>query len=198
MAAEQECLRSIEALSRTKQVAFALLVLERMLPSLVNFAKDTGFNDSSYVRGREAAWAALQGAGGESFLADLCLKSAPDTEAYSHELTSYALNAALAMGEVLEFVSDGQIRHMGTLLGLATDSLDLFASNSSSPSAYTSERDQEIAVRPLLEREHRRQQDDIRFLAGLPDHFSQETIQALRARADTQAPLVPRLRQQAG
>jgi len=37
---------------------FGLLLFERMLPSLIAFSKDTGFDHSCYLRAKDAAWSA--------------------------------------------------------------------------------------------------------------------------------------------
>jgi uncharacterized protein YjaG (DUF416 family) len=105
----------ISSLSAKKQLAFALLLFERMLPSLIAFSKGTGFDDSCYLRARDAGWSALQNGGPiDQALNQACLSSAPDTEGFSHELTSYALDAALAMSDIAEFTLDNNPDHITT------------------------------------------------------------------------------------
>jgi uncharacterized protein YjaG (DUF416 family) len=96
---KEKSLISIASLSPKKQLAFALLVFERMLPSLVAFSKGTGFDDSCYLQAKDAAWAALENAPVDESLNVECRRGAPDTEEYRHELTSFALDAALAMSD---------------------------------------------------------------------------------------------------
>src|SRR5271163_4556386 len=103
---------SVATLSRKKQLAFVLLVFERMLPSLVAFSKDTGFDDSCYLHAKDAAWAALENAPVDQSLNGACRRGAPDTEEYGHELTSFALDAALAIIDIMEFVQDGCADHI--------------------------------------------------------------------------------------
>lgn len=62
MTGEEKSLVPLTTLSPKKQLAFALLVFERMLPGLIAFSKDTGFDDSCYLQAKDAAWAALQNA----------------------------------------------------------------------------------------------------------------------------------------
>src|SRR5258708_28812672 len=95
----EKALISVLTLSPKKQLAFALLLFERMLPSLIAFSKDTGFDDSCYLRAKDAAWSALQNGGGDQALNEACITSAPDTEECSHQLTYYPLNAALAISD---------------------------------------------------------------------------------------------------
>lgn len=181
---------SVATLSPKKQLAFGLLVLDRMLPSLVAFSMDTGFEDSCFLRAKEAAWAALEYQDLGHALNKDCVETAPDTEKFSHELTSYALNAALAVREIVEFTSDGCMDHITHLCALAGDSIYLYLSGLEESVASSSEEDTRIADHPMMQRERRREDEDIRFLSGLPDEFSNETISALRARASTQAPLL--------
>ncbi len=113
---------SIATLSRKKQLAFALLIFNRMLPSLIAFSKDTGFDDSCYLQAKDAAWATLQNGPVDRSLSEACLRGAPDTENYSHDLISYALNAALAMNDITEFTQDGCADHIKSVSTLAGDS----------------------------------------------------------------------------
>ena len=184
-------LASITSLSLKKQLAFALLVFERMLPSLTAFSKDTGFDDSCYLQGKDAAWAALRDGDIEPSLNEACLRGAPDTENFSHELTSYALNAALAMSDILEFILDGRAQHIAYILTLATDSVDFYVGALDPSAVYTPELERRIAAHPLMRQEMCRQEEDIKFLSNLPDQFDEAAISALRARANNQAPLLP-------
>jgi uncharacterized protein len=191
MIGEEQSLVSVATLSPKKQLAFALLVFERMLPSLVAFSKGTGFDDSCYLQAKDAAWAVLQDGAVDQALNQACLRSAPDTEEFSHELTSYALNAALAMSDILEFTLDERADHIAYIQTLVRDSLHLYLS-SLEPSVVSSpEKDRRIASHPLMQHEQRQQEEDVKFLSQLPDQFGKETVSALRARASTQTPLLP-------
>ena len=127
MLGEENPLTSLAALSRKKQLAFALLVFERLLPSLIAFSKDTGFDNSCCLQARDAAWDALQnGVDGALIRSsnEACLKNAPDTEDFSHELTSSALKAVLAVSDILEFALDGPTDRIAHVSTLARDSVD--------------------------------------------------------------------------
>jgi hypothetical protein len=191
MISEEPSLVPVAAFSPKKQLAFALLVFERMLPSLIAFSKGTGFDDTSYLRARDAAWAALQNGPVDQSLNQAYLGSAPDTEEFSHELTSQALNAALAMRNILEFTLDERVDHIADILMLARDSLHLYLSSLEPSVVSTPEEDRWIASHPLVQQEQSREQEDVKFLSELPDHFDKNTISALRARASAQPPLLP-------
>jgi hypothetical protein len=181
----------VATLSRKKQLAFALLVFERMLPSLVAFSKDTGFDGSCYLQAKDAAWALLRNGPMVRSLSEVCLRGAPDTENYSHELTSYALNAALAMNDIMEFTQDGCADHITRVSTLARDSVYLYLSSLENSVVSSPEENSRIAADPLMQKEYRREEEDIKFLASLPEQFNEETILSLRARAGTQVPLLP-------
>jgi uncharacterized protein YjaG (DUF416 family) len=190
MIGEEKSVVSIASLSPKKQLAFALLVFERMLPSLIAFSKDTGFDDSCYLRAKDAAWTALQDGAVDQALNQECIRSAPDTETFSHELTSYALNAALAISDIAEFTLDNRMDHVAYVSTLARDSVDLYLNSLESSVVSSPEQDSKIASHPLMQQEQRREEEDIKFLSGLPDRFDNDAILALRARANTQATLL--------
>ena len=191
MVGEEKLVVSLTGLSHQKQLAFALLVFERMLPALIAFSKDTGFNDSCFLRARDAAWAALRTGEIDGALNEAYLSSAPDTEDFSHELTSHVLNAALAMSDIMEFTLDGRTDHIANVSRLARDSVDLYL-GSLEPSIMSSpEKDERIAVHPLMQLEESRELEDIKFLSTLPDSFDERTISALKTRATTQGPMLP-------
>ena len=185
---------SLAALSKRAQGAFALLIFERMLPSLSAFSTDANFDASCYLRARHAVWAALEGIQLDRELTENCIRNAPDTEDFSHELTSYALNAALAMSDIAEFVLDGRTDHIDSVMSLARDSLSLYLSSLEPSIVSSPEENSRIASHPLMQQEQRQEEEDIRFLSELPDQFDFGTISALRARASNQAPLLPRSR----
>lgn len=191
MIGEEESPVSITGLSPKKQLAFALLVFERMLPSLIAFSKDTGFDDSCYLHAKDAAWAALENAPVDQSLNGACRRGAPDTEEYCHELTSFALDAALAMSDIMEFAQDGGTDHITSVSTRAGESVYLYLNGLDDSVVTAPEKVGQFAFHPLMQEEHRREEADIRFLANLPEQFNDKTIQSLRARADTQAPLLP-------
>lgn len=188
---EESNLAFLNSLSQKKQLAFALLAFERMLPSLIAFSTDTGFDDSCYLQARDSAWAILRGRNVDRSLNEVCLSNAPDTEAFTHPLTSYALNAALAISDILEFTLDGRVDHIAYVSTLAMDSVHLYLSSLSSSVISSFKEDRRIADHPLMRQEARAQEEDIKFLAGLSDAFDIGTVSELRTRASSHAPLLP-------
>ena len=191
---QESILDSLKASTPRKQLAFALLVFERMLPSLLVFSKDTGRDDSCFLQAKDSGWHALQERQEQSVyesLKDSCLENTPDTEAFSHDLTSDALNAALVMVDIMEFILDGRVDHIAAILRLATDSVSLYLSNLDTLIVSSPQGDDWIAAHPIMQQEIHREEEDIIFLACLPDEFDSRTISALRARATSQPPVRP-------
>jgi Protein of unknown function (DUF416) len=86
---------------------------------------------------------------------------------------------------------DHSTDHIAHISTLATDSVALYLSGLEPSVVSSAEKRQRIAAHALMQQELRRQEEDIRFLSGLPEHFDKETISALRARARSQPPLLP-------
>jgi hypothetical protein len=185
----------LTTLPQKKQLAFALLIFERLLPRLTAFCKDTGVDCSCCLKAQKAAWSALETSSKRSALYrslnKACLKNAPDTENFTHELTSDALNAFLAVSEIMQFMLDGSSDHIAYVSTLATDSVDLYVSQLEPVLVATREREDWIASHPLMRQELRRQEEDIKFLAALPVQFDEEIVSAIRARASSQPPILP-------
>lgn len=191
MISSKDLLAQISTLGPKKQLAFALLVLERMFPYLNAFSRDTRFDNSCYLRAKDAAWNALRKRPVDEVLARACIRNAPDTEQFPHELTSYALNAALGIGEIAEFTFDNQLDHLAVLLTLVRDSVDLYLSSLDpsvlSPAEQNSTLDDHFVMKQELDKE----ENDIKFLSTLTDELDEEAISALRIRASNSIPLFP-------
>jgi len=138
-----------------------------MLPGLATFSRDTGFNDSCCLKAREVAWSALQHGKDnlDPSLIEACLKNAPDTADFSHQLTSNALNAVFAISDIMGFAMDGDQDRIVNVSALATDTVYLYLTS------------QEV--------------EDTKFLAALPERFDGATVSALKARWNSQLPLLP-------
>ena len=176
-----------------KQLAFGLLIFERMLPSLVSFSRDTGRDSACFLKGRDVVWTELannHGPVSTQRLREECDGNIPDTEEFSHRLTSFALNAALTMTELLDFIADRSTKHISYISSLATDSADLCASGLLD-GAHSAQRDANLISHPLIQKELRTQPEDLWFLFRLPEEFDDEALAALKNRAMHQASLIP-------
>jgi hypothetical protein len=98
------------------------------------------------------------------------------------------------MSDIVEFTLDNNPDHIAYVWRLAQDSLHLYLSSLEPAVVSSPEKDSRIASHPLMQQEQRREEEDIRFLSGLPDQFDKDAVSALRARASIQGPLLPRAR----
>jgi len=187
---EEKLLTSLMILSTKKQLAFGLLIIQRMLPDLIAFSNETGFEDSCYLQTKDAAWRAIEGAPIDKMLGELCIRNAPDTEEYANTLTSYALNTTLAISDIVKFCGDGQLTHITSIVSLAHDSVDLYLSTLE-PSPISSPFGAEDNQHPLMQKERQQEREDIEFLSNLPNDMDGEAIAVLKGRATLQNPLLP-------
>ena len=169
------------ALTHQKRIAFGLLVFERMLPTLALFSKETGFDPSCYLQAREAMWDAILHGQINDTVRHLCAKNIPDTESFSSELSSFALNATLVMNEIMEYIIDHESAHFNFLLTLPRDSVYLYLSSLEPTIVSSTKKDYDDS--PLMRRERHQQEEDLRLLSSLPDEFDNQIVEMLKARA---------------
>ncbi|HEX5236430.1 MAG TPA: hypothetical protein VFW25_14005 [Silvibacterium sp.] len=121
----------------------------------------------------------------------ICKYNAPDTEAFDHELTSYALNAALGIIEISEFTTDGHSAHLASLLSLVRDSADLYLSSLDPSISSYSEHSSMVDDSRIVKQELHREEEDLIFISSLPDELDDETVSGLRDRASGYTALLP-------
>jgi uncharacterized protein YjaG (DUF416 family) len=187
--------QSLAKLSNRKQLAFALLLFDRMLPLLLSFSKRTGFGVSQYLDGKAALWnTLLQGdpkmKSNWPALRRTCLSGAPDTEKYVGELVSHALNATLSMASKLNFADKGRLDDLTEVVALARDSIDLHIQSQEVSLISSSDASASIHNH-LMKAEFERQNRDLEFLANLPEEFTGRSASKLLSRAENQPPLIP-------
>ena len=185
--------QSLGSLSKDKQLAFVLLLCERMIPALSRFSSETSFNDTICQECLESAWRHL---GGNTSLpnygelAEGCLDDAPDTEEFDHPLTSAALNAVLSVGAAMSFLANHDVDHVVEAAGLARDTVALYA-QSIEATPPRSLGLKEIMEHPLVQQELRRQAEDLEFLESLPTDIPQEMIPLIKEHAGQAPALLP-------
>lgn len=177
-----------------KQLAFALLVIERMLPDLICFTQETGFDNSCFLSAKELAWSAFQSGSVAEDLVEICKHNAPDTEAFVHELTSYALNAALGIAEIAEFTIDGDSAHLASLLSLMRDSTDLYLSSLYPSILSYCEQNNMVEDSRIMKQERHREEEDLMLISDLPDELDERAVSGLRDRASGYTALLPLVR----
>jgi uncharacterized protein YjaG (DUF416 family) len=185
--------QEIEHLTKGKQLSFALLLCERMVPALEEFAREVDFDGSFYRDGLDGAWQYLEKEGASSNyseMAEKCLDLAPDTEEFSHPLTSAALNAALSIAATISFLADHDVDHVVEAAGLTRDTAALYAQAIETTPPRSLGFD-EIMKHPLVQRELRQQAEDLEFLQALPADDTQRLISLLKERAAGTPGLLP-------
>jgi len=182
---EKKLDRRLRALPSLKQLAFLLLLCERMMPEFRRFARDTGFDLTVYIDCLEKGWEYF---GGEASphvyeaLAKACIESAPDTEEFDHPLTSAALDAALSISYLMTFLLDHSVNHIVDVAGLARDTVALFVENTEAVHPYSLSLDR-VAQHRLMQQELKRQEEDLVFLEHLPNDVNQAAISTLKGRS---------------
>jgi uncharacterized protein YjaG (DUF416 family) len=171
----------IANLPKDKQLAFMLVLCERMIPAMDQFASETGHDGSIFRECMEKAWDHLEGNGGPPGwrkLAKQCLRYTPDTEDFDHPLTSEALDAALAIEAMMSLLADGDINHAIEACGLARDTAAFCAP----------ENDGEDL---LVQQELQQQMKDLQFLQSLPASISRDVIPLIKQHAAQTPALLP-------
>lgn len=181
---------NLGALSKPKQIAFMLLLCERMMPGFQKFSTDTGYDVFHYRQCLDNAWTYLDGRPNPEEMSQECLEGAPDTEEFDHPLTSAALNAALSIGALITFLSEYDVDHIVEAAELARDTVALYVQGvkAAFPLSLSSE---EVMRHPFTQRELQRQAEDVAFLASLPEAIGQEATHLLKERAGQASELIP-------
>jgi uncharacterized protein YjaG (DUF416 family) len=185
--------RSLDKLPQAGQLAFILLICERLMPALEKFAGETGFRSARYRQYLNDAWRQLSGKSADSEypqLAQACLDGAPDTENFDHMLTSAALSAALAVSALMSFLADHKVDHAVEAGRLAFDTSALYAESAVKSGPRSLSYDEMIEL-PLVQEELKRQADDLKFLASLRLDAARDVVPLIRERANGTKDLFP-------
>lgn len=185
--------QEIKKIDKTKQVAFALLLCERMVPALEKFARETGFDSSIYRDSLSDVWCYLSNnisSLNYGEIARRCLDQAPDTEKFYHPLTSAALNAALSVAATINFLADDDVTHIVEAAGLARDTAALYAQAVEATPPLSLSFD-EIMEQPLVKHEQRQQAVDLEFVQALPIDGSGQMVSVIKERSARTPALLP-------
>ena len=190
---ERPLRQALERLAKEKQVAFALLLCERLVPAFEEFSREVDFDDSLYRTGLDSVWHYLRQGGKSSNyarMAEQCRDHAPDTEEFSHPLTSAALNAALSIAATIRLLADDDADHVVEAAGLARDTAALYAQAAGVTPPRSLSFD-DIMKHPIVQRELRQQAEDLKFVETLPADEPQGLISLVKDRAAEAPELLP-------
>jgi uncharacterized protein YjaG (DUF416 family) len=180
-------------LPKWKRIGFILLLCERMIPNLIKFGYDTGFDISNYLKLIALGWESLNELrNGTDYknLSEISFADAPNTEEFVHRFTSLALNAALSVSSLMSIVDDGRIEHAVEAAQLACDGVELYIQFLESVPPIPLARSK-VLDHPLMQRELACQESDLEFLISLPGHGGNVARSLLKQRAQHTPPLIP-------
>jgi len=178
---KEEVQRRLEALPSRSRVAFGLSCCERMLPNYVAFKREVKWGDEKPLRkALDESWRHVEGQTVDEFIVRQLLSNcevvAPDSDDFSSLLTGPAQEACFSICCILDYVLQGNPERIAQASSFAVDTLDLYVSAlldgfDRTPHAIFNgkERDEQIRLHPLMQRELARQDADLKLLATNPD-----------------------------
>lgn len=196
-----EALGRLLAFSADKKLAFLMLLFERMLPELQSFCLVEDFDFRVLQKARDEYWRRLSGQSSPVVLAQLredILRQTPDTEDFGTPEGSFALNAALVAWDIVGFIDDEGEGHLTDAMRYATETLHARVMDELTPSmdratvmTIGSKAVDYFQGHPLVEKERRVEDDDIRFLSTMPEGpWPGSVLATLRQRIENQSGLL--------
>jgi len=162
-------------------IAFGLSCCERLFPNYMAFKREAKWGDEqplrkaldrlwNHVDGKELATEQI------GRLTKECEAVAPDSDNFSSNLTAAAQDMCFAICAVLDYVAQGNLERIAQASSFAIDTLDrhvqdLLDGNSDKPKLVSNsvEREEQIRLHPLMQRELARQDADLKLLASNPE-----------------------------
>lgn len=167
---EPETLKTtLTPLPKWKQTAFLVGISERLLPNYNVFALRHGLQATALRLLLDEAWRMLEANSLDvdaSELSETCIKYAPDTEDFDDPLVSAALDAATVASMVFDFITNTDLQVLVDGASIAIDTVTMYVSAQEHMQSGL-EVDGEDS--PVTQRELERQQDDLSFLASIPN-----------------------------
>lgn len=173
---EDELKQKLIMLPFWKQLAFLLVVCQRLLPSFRAFSTETGFEGKSDLSDLlMKAWnSLLNDVSSANFSSEEALAEslAPDTEDFNTILVSSALDAAIAISLLMKAFRDQQTDTIIEAVTLACDSVDMYVQELENISPADPDLEERILSHELMQKELKRQREDLEFLCALDDDAS--------------------------
>lgn len=173
---EDELKQKLVRLPFWKQLVFLLIVCQRLIPSFRAFAAETGFCGQSELTSLlSKAWDSLSNG---VFSIDLSSEAAlaesiaPDTEDFDTILVSSALDAAVATSLLMRAFIDQKTDTIVEAVTLVRDSVDMYVQELEDMDPADPDLEEKILVHELMQKELRRQREDLEFLSTLDDDIS--------------------------
>jgi hypothetical protein len=196
LSAEQRSL--LLSLSTMKKLAFLILLFDRMLPELHSYFLASGRDFSVIQQARERFWRLLSG--DETFaswseLRETILDLLPDSEDDGSAAAQFARYAGLVAADIAGLVDDGQDSHVTEPIEYALESIYATATSGMQVLVYNRTVEEAVRKHPLMQKERKREEDDVTFLGNLPEApWSGNVVSMLRERAQAQESLLGTMR----
>jgi len=159
-----------------KQLVFLLIICQRLLPSFRAFSAETGFQGENVLRELIAkAWnTLLSGVSSTDFSSEYAQAEsiAPDTEDFDTALVSSALDAVIASSLLMKAFSSGHTDTIVEAVTLIRDSVDMYVQELEDMNPSDPGLEEKILNHELMQKELRRQREDLVFLGSLDDDIS--------------------------
>lgn len=178
---KEEVQRRLEALPSRSRIAYGLSCCERMLRNYIAFKQKVQWGDERPLqKALDELWKCVEGEemakSAAKQLYEACEVVAPDSDDFSELLTGSAQEACFSICCILEYLLHGDVEQIAQVSSFAIDTLDLYVSAlldgfDRTPHVIFNrkERDEQIRLHPLMQRELARQDADLKFLASNPD-----------------------------
>jgi uncharacterized protein YjaG (DUF416 family) len=121
-----ELLNDLASLTTNRQLAFATACCEYHFPEYLVFVEQEGWGDIAILRGTlDVAWKVVRGNRLETTgLMELCERAIPDSEDFSSDATSTALNAAAMVTHLANFLETQKTEDVWWIASLGRDTAD--------------------------------------------------------------------------
>lgn len=178
---KEEVQRRLEVLPSFCRIAFGLSCCERMFRNYIACKQKINWGDEQPLQmALDALWKHVEGQviakSAAKQMYEACEAVAPNSDDFSEMLTTLAQDACFAICCVLEYVMQENPERIAQASSFAIDTLDFYVqelmdgfSDSYRAVPKSIEREEQIRLHPLMQRELARQDADLTLLANNPD-----------------------------
>ena len=149
--------KRLESFNSRQRLAFLLYCCERMFRNYVYFSqKEKWGNPEIFQRALGIGWRVLEGDMALAGLRDLkatCEKWTPDTNEFGSIHSSSALDAAVSISNMLEYLQNPDIALIMEVVSLSRDSVDMFVQELEDMDPKDPELEKNIQLHPLMQKE---------------------------------------------
>jgi uncharacterized protein len=173
----------IEGLSHEQKTLFMLSCCERLYPNYIAFNRDHKWGSPSILReALDIVWELFEGKTMEEekirALFQRCDEVTPDTEDFDSVLVSPALDSAVTVTLLLEFILNDSIDKVTEVASLARDTVDMYVQELENMAPDDPNLEKKILEHRLMQKELKRQREDIETLKriDLSDKVTYEDV----------------------